>query len=75
MDAATPTSRDPEPPTARSFPVRVRLEAALAVSGREKGLAATTIADVARLAGTSKRTFYEHFTDKEECFLALYRSP
>ncbi len=54
--------------------VRERLESGLAAAVAEKGLAATTIADVARLAGTSKRTFYEHFTDKEDCFLALYRS-
>ena len=71
MDAATPTLARA---TDRTLPVRVRLEAGLAAAVAEKGLAATTIADVARLAGTSKRTFYEHFTDKEECFLALYRS-
>ena len=40
----------------------------------EKGLAAVTIADVVREAGVSKRTFYEHFGSKEECFLALYRA-
>lgn len=39
----------------------------------EKGLAATTIADVARQAQVSKRTFYEHFADKEACFIAAYR--
>ena len=31
-----------------------------------------TIADVVRVARVSKRTFYEHFADKEACFLALY---
>ena len=61
-------------PAAHAREVRSRLESGLAASVAEKGLAATTIADVARLAGTSKRTFYEHFTDKEDCFLALYRS-
>lgn len=39
-----------------------------------KGLAAVTIADVVREAGVSKRTFYEHFGTKEDCFLALYRA-
>lgn len=58
----------------RALAVRERLEAGLAASVAEKGLAATTIADVARAAGTSKRTFYEHFTDKDDCFIALYRS-
>ena len=40
----------------------------------EKGLAAVTIADVVRQAGVSKRTFYEHFLNKEDCFVALYRA-
>ena len=38
----------------------------------EKGYAATTIADIARHARISKRTFYEHFEDKQTAFLALY---
>ncbi len=29
--------------------------------------------DVVREAGVSKRTFYQHFANKEDCFLALYR--
>ena len=37
-----------------------------------QGLAHTTIADVVREAGMSKRSFYEHFPNKEACFLALY---
>ena len=51
---------------------RARLEAGLAEAIAEKGYAAATIADVVRHARVSKRTFYEHFADKEECFLALY---
>ncbi len=38
----------------------------------EKGYAEVTIADVVRLARVSKRTFYEHFPDREACFLATY---
>ena len=52
--------------------VRRRLEDAMAAAVTEKGLAATTIADVARHAGTSKRTFYEHYADKTECYLSLF---
>ncbi len=79
MDAATRPPADPDaapvaPATVRSTAVSDRLLAGLATAVADKGLAATTIADVARLAGTSKRTFYEHFADKEECFLALYRA-
>lgn len=50
-----------------------RLLQALAEVAADKGLAAVTVADVVRVAGVSKRTFYEHFPDKETCFLALYR--
>jgi AcrR family transcriptional regulator len=32
-----------------------------------------TITDIVREARTSKRTFYEHFASKQECFLALVR--
>lgn len=38
----------------------------------EKGYAATTVADIARAAKISRRTLYEHFADKEACFLAAY---
>ncbi|PZO20669.1 MAG: TetR family transcriptional regulator [Burkholderiales bacterium] len=39
-----------------------------------QGLAATSIAAVVSEAGVSKRTFYEHFADKDACFLELYRA-
>jgi AcrR family transcriptional regulator len=51
---------------------RTRLLEAMAESVTRKGYAQTTIADVARHARVSKRTFYENFADKEECFLATY---
>jgi AcrR family transcriptional regulator len=38
----------------------------------DKGYGATTIADVVREARVSKSTFYAHFADKEECYVALY---
>jgi AcrR family transcriptional regulator len=38
----------------------------------DKGYAAVTIDDIARTARISKRTFYDHFADKERCFLAAY---
>nr|WP_234901782.1 TetR/AcrR family transcriptional regulator [Mycolicibacterium fluoranthenivorans] len=37
----------------------------------ETGYAKTTIADIVRRARTSRRTFYEHFASKEECFVRL----
>ncbi len=51
---------------------RGRLICAIADSVAEKGYAETSVADVIALAGVSRRTFYEHFKDKEECFLAAY---
>jgi AcrR family transcriptional regulator len=51
---------------------RARLTEGLAAAIAQKGYAAVTIADVVRGARVSKRTFYEHFADKEACFLALY---
>lgn len=51
---------------------RLRLLEGLARAVDEKGYAATTIADIVRHAKVSKRTFYEHFPDKESCFLDAY---
>ena len=51
---------------------RERLIDAMAASIEEKGYRDTTVADVVRIARTSRRTFYEHFEDREACFLALF---
>jgi len=42
------------------------------VALEKQSLAALYTTDIAREAGVSKRTFYEHFSNKDECFLALY---
>lgn len=52
---------------------RRRLLRGIAAAVAEKGYAATTIADVVRHARVSKRTFYEHFPDKQACYLEAYR--
>jgi AcrR family transcriptional regulator len=36
------------------------------------GYAATTVGDVIARAGVSRKTFYEHFADKQACFLAAF---
>ncbi len=51
---------------------RDRLISAMAASIQEKGYRDTTVADVVRLARTSRRNFYEHFEDRDACFLALF---
>jgi AcrR family transcriptional regulator len=50
---------------------RQRLLDGLAASIVEDGFRETTVADIVRRARTSRRTFYEHFSGKEECFIAL----
>jgi AcrR family transcriptional regulator len=50
---------------------RRRLLDGLAASIVEDGYRDTTVADIVRRAHTSRRTFYEHFASKEECFVAL----
>jgi AcrR family transcriptional regulator len=51
---------------------RERMLLAVAEAVAEQGYPATTVADVIARARLSRRTFYEHFSDKEECFLAAY---
>jgi AcrR family transcriptional regulator len=52
---------------------RERLVRAMGQCVSEQGYADTTIADVVRIARTSRTAFYKHFADKEECFLATYQ--
>ncbi|WP_372789915.1 TetR/AcrR family transcriptional regulator [Paraconexibacter sp.] len=54
-------------------PYRERLIEAMADSIREQGYRGTTIAEIVARARTSRRTFYEHFAGREDCFLALFR--
>jgi AcrR family transcriptional regulator len=51
---------------------RERLLRAIVGCASERGYADTTIADVVKVARTSRSAFYEHFADKEACFLAAY---
>ena len=51
-----------------------RMLAAVIEAVAEKGFAEMTVADVVARAGVSRRTFYEHFADKLDCFLAAYQS-
>jgi AcrR family transcriptional regulator len=51
---------------------RERLLVAMADATATKGYAHVAVADVIERAGVSRRSFYEHFASKEECFLAAY---
>jgi len=52
---------------------RQRLLAGMAAAIRECGFRESTVADIVRHARTSRRTFYEHFTSKQACFIELLR--
>jgi AcrR family transcriptional regulator len=52
---------------------RRRLLDGMAVAIATRGFRESTVADVVRHARTSRRTFYEHFASKQDCFIALLR--
>jgi AcrR family transcriptional regulator len=51
---------------------RERLREAMVRLAAEKGYAATTIDEVAEMAGVSIDTFYEYFPDKDACFFEAF---
>ncbi|HEX4188485.1 MAG TPA: helix-turn-helix domain-containing protein [Solirubrobacteraceae bacterium] len=51
---------------------RTRLYGAMIEAIWQFGYRNTSVADVLALAGVSRRTFYEHFANKEACFLATF---
>jgi len=51
---------------------RTRLLEAMAQVVADRGYGAASVADVIALAGVSRKTFYVHFRDKLDCFLAAY---
>jgi AcrR family transcriptional regulator len=51
---------------------RERIFESLAAVSAAKGYAEITVQDIIDHAGVSRRTFYDLFADKEQCFLAAY---
>ncbi len=51
---------------------RWRMLEAITETVGKHGYAEASVADVITIAGVSRKTFYEHFADKEECFLTAY---
>jgi AcrR family transcriptional regulator len=77
--AADPGVRGPLPPGRHGLSreevvdsQRSRLLRAIVDAVGENGYPGATISDVTSRAGVSKKTFYVHFRDKEECFIAAY---
>jgi AcrR family transcriptional regulator len=67
-----PRGRHAPPLEVRQDRQRARLFAAASAVFARNGFADATAEAVAREAGMSKATFYEHFGNKEECLLALF---
>lgn len=51
---------------------RTRLLRATVELVTERGFASLTLTDLVGRAGVARSTFYEHFADKRECFLAAF---
>jgi AcrR family transcriptional regulator len=51
---------------------RARILSAMAAVASEHGVGYATVARVVARSGVSRRTFYEHFVDREHCFLAAF---
>ena len=51
---------------------RARMLAAMVQAVAEKGYARVAVADVIERAGVSRKTVYDQFANKDECFLAAY---
>ncbi|MEA2311184.1 MAG: hypothetical protein QOE28_1152 [Solirubrobacteraceae bacterium] len=69
---AAPRGRHAPPLEVRQDQQRARLFAAAAAVFARTGYADATAEAIAREAGMSKATFYEHFANKEDCILALF---
>lgn len=63
-----PGSRTPAEEVVRNQ--RERLFGALVASAQEKGYGKVAVADLLEISGVSRATFYSHFTDKDDCFMA-----
>jgi AcrR family transcriptional regulator len=71
-DDATSTGNSSTPAGPTDIdPFRQRLLDGLAAAIDERGYRASTVADIVRYARTSKRTFYDQFASKEQCFHEL----
>ena len=68
----TPRGRHAPPLEVRQDQQRRRLFSAAATVFARVGYADATAEAIAREAGMSKATFYEHFDNKEDCIVALF---
>jgi AcrR family transcriptional regulator len=67
-----PRGRHGLPREAVTASQRQRIHQAMVEVVAERGFAETRVVDVIGVAGVSRKTFYELFDSKEDCFLAAY---
>jgi len=70
-----PTGRRAEGGLTKDDVVRIqrsRMLFAMAEAASDQGYANVVVTDVVKRAGVSRATFYEQFTDKQDCFLAAF---
>ncbi len=74
VDGAVPDWEEPpdSPRSRQELTQRERIVRAAAHVAAESGHAALTIPAISARAGTSNQTFYEHFENKEEAFIAAF---
>ncbi len=70
--AVLPRGRHAAPRAVVRETQRARMLEAMVQAAAEKGYARVVVADVIERAGVSRKTFYEQFANKEDCFLAAY---
>jgi AcrR family transcriptional regulator len=51
---------------------RARVLYAVVAAAAERGYANFTVADICRIAHVSRKTFYEQFSNRDDCFLTAY---
>lgn len=59
--------------TNRKSTQRERLMAGMIAAAGRSGYAGASVSEVIRNAGVSRPTFYDYFTDKDDCFIATHR--
>ncbi|MBA3864984.1 MAG: TetR/AcrR family transcriptional regulator [Solirubrobacterales bacterium] len=71
-DGCFPSGARKLPPDLVRAVQRQRLIVAMLKAASELGYRGTNVQDVIDRAGVSRPTFYEHFSNKEDCFLAAF---
>ena len=67
-----PRGRHALAPTVVRASQRRRLLLGVGWAAAEKGYANVSVEDITKAAGVSRKTFYENFSDKLDCFLTAY---